>query len=177
MPIKDRDGNEFRLRGPGQLKKIPDPFPEPTIPVTTQKEEEPWDESKVQLINWNTTVISETPPQIIEIEEAPPQEITPEKKIVSPEQATELVNPYENLKTVFVGVPLLEDVQKEVVFNGFILSRTDLQLIFWANITLSIGSIVLPKDSTKKWWKITEIRPAQKGQVFSAIVSDVSKFW
>lgn len=58
-------------------------------------------------------------------------------------------------------------------FEGVILSFEDLMIEVWTNsIQLEVGSIIYPKNNTKRWWKVQSTEPKANGWVVYAVPSN-----
>jgi hypothetical protein len=58
------------------------------------------------------------------------------------------------------------------VFEAIILEETDFNLVFWSHLdNFTKQSIIYPKNSNKRWWKINEIRSAPEGWFISCVPS------
>ena len=130
-----------------------------------------------------------------EINEKPTENIiqieTPKEEPILKEQLPEKEenNNFEINKTSIHCLPanvsikedfLYGDVKKIVKysekfkFDAVLLEITDFQISFWTNLKLSNESIIYPKNSDKRWWKITGSEPKFNGNIYYGKISDIT---
>jgi len=58
------------------------------------------------------------------------------------------------------------------VFEAIILEETDFNLVFWSHLDyFTKQSIIYPRNSNRRWWKINDIRSAPEGWFISCVPS------
>jgi hypothetical protein len=63
---------------------------------------------------------------------------------------------------------------KKHVFDGVIVSQSDLEIQFFSFRPIAIGSIVFPVNLDKQWWRVEEVAPKTGGYLCKGLVSDVN---
>lgn len=174
MTIKNKDGSVYVIRGPNPA----------------MKSQTVWDKTKISLINFNIgknveteptnykPVIMETPKPIVEKQVIPepvivkpidPPVIVPEPKVVETIKTTKdkrIINMH--------CLPMTETgYSNKFIFEGVVLQESDMQMMFWTNVELGIGTIVFPKNERKRWWKIYENQPKNNGWFSICNPSDI----
>lgn len=63
--------------------------------------------------------------------------------------------------------------QKDI-FDGIIVDQNDLQIQFWSVRAIAIGSVVFPKNTDRRWWRVEDVEPKTGGFLCTASISDVN---
>lgn len=76
--------------------------------------------------------------------------------------------------------PLYEEKKIKVsyirtfTFENIIIKEDDMQLVFWSHLDfLTKNSVLYPKNNTRRWWKIDNIKRGSEGAFFSCIPTNV----
>ena len=59
-------------------------------------------------------------------------------------------------------------------FDAVLLGISDFQISFWTNVKLSNESVIYPKNSDKRWWKISGSEPKFNGNIYYGKISDLT---
>jgi len=65
----------------------------------------------------------------------------------------------------FHCLPLISPGQygTKFVFDGADVEQSDFQYMFWSQQQLTTGSIVYPKTMHKRWWRVEQQSPYERG--------------
>lgn len=199
MVIKNLDGSEYKLKGPNPIMKTQNLWDE--FEIHNMNFEEIIDKFKNE--NKKTTILNLNKDEIIiedlkksentlkneqlteEIVEQPIENQIVEEELLEKEEN----NNFEINKTTIHCLPanvsikedyLYGDVKKIVKYNekfkfdAVLLEISDFQISFWTNLKLSNESIIYPKNSDKRWWKITGSEPKFNGNIYYGKISDIT---
>ena len=199
MVIKNLDGSEYKLKGPNPIMKTQNLWDE--FEIHNMNFEEIIDKFKNE--NKKTTILNLNKNEII-IEDLKKPENTlkneqPNEEIIEQPVENQIVeeqllekeenNNFEINKTTIHCLPanvsikedyLYGDVKKIVKysekfkFDAVLLEISDFQISFWTNLKLSNESIIYPKNSDKRWWKITGSEPKFNGNIYYGKISDIT---
>ena len=196
MVIKNLDGSEYKLKGPNPIMKTQNLWDE--FQIHNMNFDEIIDKFKNE--NKKTTILNLNKDEIViedlkksenNIKLEPKIELPIEKELKpEPEPPKkEENNNFEINKTTIHCLPanvsikedyLYGDVKKIVKysekfkFDAVLLEISDFQISFWTNLKLSNESIIYPKNSDKRWWKITGSEPKFNGSIYYGKISDIT---
>jgi hypothetical protein len=148
MPILNKDGTVFRLKGPDNP-----PTPKPDIKPK-------WDMSKVILHNFDVK------PEIKDPEPSPsiPEVNIPEPVVIEPDEPGVLtqIHCLPGRRTVYhdrlydeVKVKLSYD--EPFIFEGMLMERGDLRLVVVTEKEVPEWSIIFPKNGQSRWWRVNKL--------------------
>lgn len=187
MPIKNKDGTDFKLRGPNPL----------------MKEQELWDATLFVLHNMKfKPVVSTADTAVTPVKtdfkvcedpkvEAPEQTIvgpiiesTSEPKIVQgprPDLGIKLIPCHCLPAEIKVHIdPLYGDSKKSFVYDSkqftfefVMIDQTDMDMRIWTTIShIGVGSIIYPQNSDRRWWRIQSKTSMKGGWLYDCVISD-----
>jgi len=186
MPVKDRDGKVYKIRGPDNPpNKIPDP--------------KDWDKSNVVLINFNDEqeVVEDKKPVVLP-EEVPTAEefinelsettVETDPVIDAPIPASALSVTSGLEAPLYAGSKLdharmtvyclpaskISTFDKKVIFEAVMLDEEDFYCVFWTPYEVPLDSIVYPKNFSKRWWKVENISVEGTGFLVTCILTDLN---
>ncbi len=172
MPIKNKDGSPYSLRGPNPL-------------MNTQDR---WDVAKLVFHNltWagktvsDETVVNTFATDFV-IPPAPQPEPEPEKRDEPPEPVTVT-------KVVFHCQPAIVRERKDPIygevtktiqygspftFEGVVVENAFMSFKFWTTVEkISEGAIVFPMNNDRRWWRVVEKTAKTGGWLYDCITSD-----
>lgn len=61
---------------------------------------------------------------------------------------------------------------KPYSFEAVIVEESDLSFVMWTTTVMDRGSVVFPRTTFKRWWRVTEIREKTGGFLYGGIPSD-----
>jgi hypothetical protein len=124
------------------------------------------------------------------LEKIQEKQVKPElEKEPEPEKEPEKQESPEVKKTIIHCLPasvsvkqdnLYGDVKKIIkygekfTFESVILDMSDFEFVFWTNIEIPKESIIYPKNSDKRWWKISTFENKFNGFIFNANISNIT---
>lgn len=174
--IKNKNGQEYKISKPNPLMKY----------------QELWSLYTIHNFFWNEKVeknikeILETKENIENIKEIPLEKINTikDKQTENVEKITHIEDKNKQLlecfylkaETIIKKDNLYNEEKKEIkytertVMSIDLIEYNDLYLIFFCNKELSKDSIVFPKNSEKRWWKINKIN--KKENIYECLPSD-----
>lgn len=221
MPILDKEGKVYKLRGPNPM----------------MSNQDIWDKKRVKLYNlaWNSEFIDDPysdkakflreHPSVDIAEEydlksnaewIPPFEFVDELNKSKPKKEPEPVlapktepEPVEQIKETpkqlsvstkvarifqergleFHCAPVIQVLMKDelyghqysmnrygdkFIFDGVVIEENDMELIYWCVREMTKGSVIMPKRTESRWWRIEEVNTKSGGYVVRAIPSDVN---
>ena len=196
MVIKNKDGSDFQLRGPNPIMKnqnLWDGFEIHNMNFNEIIDHIKNQQKKTTLVDLNKKeiIIEDKGKKLEKIQEKevePEPEPEPEKE-VKPEKEAEKKESPEVKKTIIHCLPanvsvkqdnLYGDVKKIIkygekfTFESVILDMSDFEFVFWTNIEIPKESIIYPKNSDKRWWKISNFENKFNGFVFYAKISNIT---
>lgn len=187
MPIKKKDGTEFKLRHPPKLSA----------------HQEFWSDEKLVFHNFKfkQSIVKNVQPIVAKKLEVPPVvttvetfleeiKVQPEVKETLPiEEPKKIENKIFTFALPSYFVEVEDDLygekykkihyKEKITFESILIDRGDLSLSFWTNISLQKGSVVYfskyidgQKISEFRWWKVSKSEPAEEGFVYYCINSD-----
>lgn len=201
MVIKNKDGSEYTLRKPNPIMKTQNLWDE--FEIHNMNFNEIIDQiknhqKKTTILDLNKEEIviedrkkTEDEPKKVEIKKILETEInqnitkieTEKKQITKKEENPEVKKTIIHCLPAKVSIKednLYGDIKKLIkyedkfTFEAAILDISDFEFIFWTNIEISKESIIYPKNSDKRWWKITGHENKFNGYIFYAKPSDVT---
>ena len=186
MAIRNKDGSIYKLRGPNPL----------------MQNQDSWDHSKVELINFSQDSEKVTDPQNPAKKFEQQHNVVDIGKKLKLEDIGKLVAPVhpkeppkqppseiERRKIQFLAVVAIEhsttdslygDVSRRIKysaptnFTGIILNQADIGIEFWTEFPIQPQSIVFPQNQEQRWWRVTKIESRPSGVVAHGIPSDVN---
>lgn len=197
MAIKNKDGSEYTLRKPNPIMKTQnlwDGFEIHNMNFNEIIDQIKNHQKKTTILDLNKEEIviedkkkTEDEPKKVEIKKILESEVNqniPKKEpIITKDENPEIKKTIIHCLPAKVSIKedsLYGDVKKLVkygdkfTFEAAILDISDFEFIFWTNIEISRESIIYPKNSDKRWWKITEYEKNFNGYVFYAKPSDIT---
>lgn len=194
MVIKNKNGSEYRLKGPNPIMKNQNLWD--NFEIHNMNFDETIDHfkkttNKTVLLNFNKDeiTIEDKSPKIKEAQQETKQEIKQEIKQEVKQEIKQEVKNSQIKKTIIHCLPanvsikedsLYGDVKKIIrygekfTFDAVLLEITDFQISFWTNIKIENESIIYPKNSDKRWWKIINSEVKFEGNVFHAKISSIT---
>ena len=210
MVIKNKNGSEYRLKGPNPIMKNQNLWD--NFEIHNMNFDETIDHfkkttNKTVLLNLNKyeITIEDKSPKIKEAKQEIKQEVKEEikqevkeeikqefKEEIKQEFKEEIKQEVKNSqikKTIIHCLPanvsikedsLYGDVKKIIkygekfTFDAVLLEITDFQISFWTNIKIENESIIYPKNSDKRWWKIINSEVKFDGNIFHAKISSIT---
>lgn len=197
MAIKNKDGSEYTLRKPNPIMKTQnlwDGFEIHNMNFNEIIDQIKNHQKKTTILDLNKEEIviedkkkTEDEPKKVEIKKILESEVNqniPKKEpIITKDENPEVKKIVIHCLPAKISIKedsLYGDVKKIVkygdkfTFEAAILDISDFEFIFWTNIEISRESIIYPKNSDKRWWKITEYEKKFNGYVFYAKPSDIT---
>jgi hypothetical protein len=173
MPLKNKDGTVYKLKGPNPLmesQKLWTDYTAHNLKFT--KEIVASEIPKTKIIEKKDDFISEleaTKPVVT----PPPSPIIPEKAIETtyihcfPAIVKESVHPIygETYKTIQYIEPFS--------FEGVIINQQDLFIEVWTTAEITENSVLYPKNESKRWWKVQKKMEKAQGWLLTGIPSDI----
>lgn len=183
MPIKNKDGTVFKLRGPNPL----------------MKEQNLWDATQFVLHNMKFKFVVAMTDTIVtpmatdfKIRDEPSVEKQPEPEIVETVEPRIIQGkrPEEDIKlTTCHCLPAnINDVEDSIygdrkrvfvyeqlsfIFEMVIVDQTDLDLRMWTTLShIGPGSIIYPQNSDRRWWRIQSRQVIKGGWLYDCVLSD-----
>ena len=200
MVIKNLDGSEYKLKGPNPIMKSQNLWDE--FEIHNMNFEEIIDKFKNE--HKKSTILNLNKDEIIIEDLKKPENIEKTEPVIEKqtEEIIETVseepekiikneekNDFEINKTTVHCLPanvsikedyLYGDVKKIIKygekfkFDAVLLEISDFQISLWTNLKLSNESIIYPKNSDKRWWKITGSEPKFNGNIYYGKISDIT---
>lgn len=198
MPILDKNGNVFKLRGPNPMLE----------------EQDRWDNSKLKFINMNfkeevvrdkkrhpmryeePKKVPEPKMTIVQQVEAIPELQLPEimQDIVTlepePEPPVPIQEPRPERKTNKVlCLPVYEVQRKDDLYGGeftekkygmkfsfdaLIVEEEDLYVLLFTDKKIPQKSVIYPMNNSRRWWQVHEITPERKGYLVTGVPTSVN---
>lgn len=188
MPIKNKDGTQFKLQGPNPLMKTQDLDGENIIVHNLNHEEITGEDTSRQhrdipnpfdVIDIQQSVeefmgdhVIETPPTPVP---PPPPKIEPKPKAVAsnkllawclPALIKEEVNPlYGEIKRSLGGYG------DKFSFETVLLNRSIVSVDFWSPVSIEKNSIIYLWDQ-REWWRVSNYKQHENGWVLTCYPSD-----
>jgi hypothetical protein len=178
MPILNKDGTVYRLRGPHPLLK----------------DQRRWDHDAIVLHNFGligtrsisvsnvSSVTKEEDQVILKAAVSEPPVITtpptPIEKISTPQPQGIKIHCLPGVLTVHRDDLYGEEYTtikygNKFEFDANMVNKSDLSLILWtAHKTVAEGSILYPQTGHARWWRVTRVEPQGVGIVVTCIPSD-----
>jgi hypothetical protein len=195
MPIKNKDGSVYKLRGPNPLMKTQKKWEKSDFKlhnfdwkseaVENNEEINPIDSDFE--VNQETNVVVEPLPEPepkIEPEENRPKVVTSIKKDALPPE--EELSPAMQNKIQAYCLPALihndslygetrvgRKYGTKFTFEAILMEHNGFAMLFWSGIQMEKGSIIYPQIKEKRWWKIIASEEKAGGFIYQLIPSDV----
>lgn len=205
MVILNKDGSEYKLRGPNPIMKSQNLWDNFEIHNMNFDEvvdffKKTSNKTTILNLNHNEIIIEDHGSSLVEKKE---EIITEEPVALKKEDVkneniqkdnlektnNSISNNFEIQKTIIHCLPatvskkedyLYGDIKKIIkygekfIFDGVLLEITDFQISFWTNIQLNNESVIYPKNSDKRWWKIIGSEPKFNGNIYFGKPSNVT---
>ncbi len=186
MPIKNKDGSTYTLRGPNPL----------------MKNQERWDKAKIVFHNmkWGGTTLADDTvvdtfktDLIIPVNPEPTPEPEPEPEVL-PDPPPPVAEKPRETETISVPKvtfkcqpatlrerkdPLYGDVTKTIQygepfsFEGIVVKNEYLSFQFWTTVSqITEGAIVFPQNQDRRWWRVMQKAPKTGGWLYDCVISD-----
>lgn len=200
MVIKNKDGSEYKLRGPNPIMKtqnlwehfeihnmdfqeVIDHFKKnhnKTTILNFNKDEIVIEDKNIKTeelntnnenkeidLNQNNTFVENKEQELPDTKsdkKTSNQENNPEvDKVIIHCLPANITVKHDNL---YGDVKKLIKYGEKFTFDAVLLESEDFQIAFWTNLKLTNESIIYPKNSDKRWWKIKNSEPKFNGFVY-----------
>lgn len=199
MVIKNKDGSEYKLRGPNPIMKNQNLWDNFQIHNMNFDEvidyfKKNHNKATILNLNQNEIVIEDKAKNIEELNFNQNNEIIennqkietvtqPEKELPDKENNVEVDKITIHCLPANITIKhdnLYGDVKKSIkygdkfTFDAVLLEIEDFQLAFWTNLKLTNESIIYPKNSDKRWWKTTTSESKFNGFIYYCKPSNVT---
>lgn len=177
--MKNPDGTPYKLQSPSPLSKI----------------QEWWDYNQIILHNFNQKIspktvvdanILPTPPQL-----PPPIKIEKPKIINNTEKNTQIISAFclpavvkEDIDPLYGEITRTQEYGQVFKIQIIFVNKTDLAIVFLANVKIPEGSIVYPSKFINgkelddfNWWKVVSAKYEENKYTYEAIISDFHPYF
>lgn len=190
MVIRNKDGSVYKLRGPSEAMKNQnkwDGFVTHNMKYGSVVQEDTSSVEKMESDFVLKDSFVEELASSIPAEE--PAEVSPEPKVVVVrDKSQEQARTSDGIKRTFIYclpsvlVSVKDSLYDEEFFKveygdpfsfeAVIVSEDDMSMTFWSTSVMERESVVFPRTSYKRWWKVGEIREKSGGRIYSCKPSD-----
>ena len=190
MTLKNKDGSVYRLRSPNALMKDQTVWNGYTIhnmkwdPITQESKDEVTPMS-------SDFSVRDSFVEELESNKPPMQDAEPKSPVESPkfeERKHESKGVGLGVETTFVWcLPAVLKKKRDSLydeeyvtvsygnpysFEAVMVEEGDLSFSMWTTATIERGSVVFPKTTFKRWWRVDDIRDKTGGFLYSGMPSD-----
>ena len=190
--IKKKDGTVYRLNSPNPKVSEQQFWAEKDKFIVHNFD---WDKAMTELGDFLPTFPLKKPevvePKVVEPEVVEPEVVEPEA--TEPEEEAKEPVYLKNVVVIHCQPAIVQEHKDDLydesykkiqygekfTFEGIIIQREDVMILFWTNVKLTKDSILYPskyrsgvKFGDYRWWKVNEMREKSGGFIVQAVVSD-----